>query len=248
MSGDSSSEPKLSYRYYPSWSTEAFAFFHGLVSSSIYLSSLAHAFSENKVSQVLLPDLKGHGEDNRSLAWEKPLEILQDFEEIWIHLKTQTAIETLSFLGHSLGASWALQILKNAPLSLGIKKVFLVAPFIQEDQIQEGWFQPESDQIRISWPPQALTGRERTLYPSAFLKSLTLQPNELQSLCQKVPVHVLESEHDEILRPLGDMFWKKLGVSSYEKVSNVSHMGLVMEKESIQNIQDWVEKVSNWSP
>jgi pimeloyl-ACP methyl ester carboxylesterase len=222
------------YRFYPSWSTDSLVAFHGLVSSSIYLCALASAISEARAAQVVLPDLRGHGEDRHNLEWPGPLSVLQDFEEIFHHFRQRAGMETLAFLGHSLGASWALKILSRAPEFLRVQRIFLLAPYIQRSQIQEGWFQEEGEQVIVGWPESLRTGQERTVYPQRFLADLTVHHDEIEKICARTSVHVIETDVDEIVNPLGQEFWLERGARSYKCVPGVSHMGLVMDPLFLQ--------------
>jgi pimeloyl-ACP methyl ester carboxylesterase len=232
---------KMSYRHYPSWSTQTLVLFHGLVSNSMYLGPLAHRIAERKIAQVIVPDWRGHGEDNGSLHWDKSFEVIQDFEEILVHLKSRTAVERISALGHSFGARWLCQILEEAPPTLKFDRSYLIAPYLDSKQLKPGWIERVGEQYVVSWPENIRTGLERTQYPISFLDYFDELKND--SIFSRSKFQILEAGEDEILKSL---FLEGRGNQDLAAESLVlpqaSHMGLVMESQSIEFICDLIER------
>jgi pimeloyl-ACP methyl ester carboxylesterase len=232
---------KMSYRYYPSWSTHTLVLFHGLVSNSMYLGPLAHRIAERKIAQVIVPDWRGHGEDNGSLHWDKPLEVIQDFEEILVHFKSRTAVERISALGHSFGARWLCQILAEAPPSLKFDRSYLLAPYLDSKQLKPGWIDEIGEEYRVSWPENIRTGVERTQYPISFLDHFNNL--NMSSIFSQSKFQILEAGEDEILK---SPFLEGRGNQDLAADSLVlpqaSHMGLVMESQHIEFICDLIER------
>ncbi len=293
-------DEKLSYRYYPSWSTHTIVLFHGLVSSSIYLSALAHRLAERKIAQVILPDLRGHGEDQRNLKWEKNHDVIQDFEEMMIHFKSRTAVERISFMGHSFGARWMKKIMRDAPPSFRVDHHYMIAPFLEDQQVKSGWLVMEGDIgneslkstdgstderctdgstqsknafYKVNWPDGVRTGREVFEYPKEFLDmfamsekgengsnagrnineslpngSEKIESNQLQNRNQTSQLHMLpngsssliEAGQDETLSAVSEP--ERRLFTSQVTFPEVTHMGIVIEKNSIEKVCDLVEK------
>lgn len=223
------SKENLSYRYYPSWSTHTLILFHGLVSSSIYLSALAHRLAERKIAQVILPDFRGHGDDQRNLKWNKSHDVLQDFEEMMIHFKTRTAVERISFMGHSFGARWMKKILSDAPASLKVDHTFMLAPFISDNQIKGDWLVSQDNSYKVNWPDGIRTGKEVFEYPKDFL--------DIFSTGSITAAHLIEASDDEILKPVEGYDFK-----TQTMLAGATHMGLVIDKKFIDQICDQAEK------
>jgi pimeloyl-ACP methyl ester carboxylesterase len=227
--------PKLSYRYYPSWSTHTLVLFHGLVSSSIYLSSLAHRIAERKIAQVIIPDWRGHGEDIRDLKWDKPDAVIQDFEEVIIHFKSRTAVQRLSFLGHSFGARWLIKILLGS--NLKIDNTYLISAYLKSAQLHQGWIQASPELYKINWPESIRTGKERFEYPREFLDRFDLSDRELELALKRSPFYLIEAGQDEILKPL-----EGIDFQTRITIPEATHMGIVMEPQNIDLICDLIEQ------
>lgn len=250
----------MSYRYYPSWSTHTIVLFHGLVSSSIYLSALAHRLAERKIAQVILPDLRGHGDDQRNLKWDKNHDVIQDFEEMMIHFKSRTAVERISFMGHSFGARWMIKILREASPSFRVDHSYLIAPFLQTQQLMGDWLTLANNQYQVNWPDGIRTGREVFQYPKEFLDMFSAAeesalPNgsgksdlsQARGNVGAAPIalpngsySLFEAGQDEILSAVSktqmDLFKDQI------VLPEATHMGIVIEKNSVEKICDLVEK------
>lgn len=225
---------KMSFRYYPCLSTHTIVLFHGLVSSSIYLTSLAHRIAEKNIAQVVVPDWRGHGEDRRELTWAKPYSALQDFEELMIQFKSRTAVEKISMLGHSFGARWLLKLLETETLKA--ENVYLVAPCLFDQQIKSDWLHTDSSRYKVNWPDGVQTGQERFVYPTAFLDYFKLKDEDLDKIWNRNSVYTIEAGQDEILSPLG------MELKTSLMIESVTHMGLVIEPLSIDLICAVIEK------
>jgi pimeloyl-ACP methyl ester carboxylesterase len=229
----------MSYRYYPSWSTHTMVLLHGLVSNSIYLSFLASQIAEKKIAQVIVPDLRSHGDDSRELSWgPESSGILQDFEEILIHFKSRTAVQRMSIAGHSFGAQWLTKILSMAPSSIKFDHAFLFAPYLHRSQAKFGWLEFQSDQYSVQWPEGPRTGKEHFTYPKSFFDAFNMSDSELNSIFAKTPFHLLESSSDEILKPLDT----SIAISD-RQMFPTTHMGIVMEPSATDQICSSMEKL-----
>ncbi len=225
---------KMSYRYYPCLSTHTIVLFHGLVSSSIYLTSLAHRIAERNIAQVIVPDMRGHGEDHRELSWAKPYSALQDFEEMMIQFKSRTAVEKLSMLGHSFGTRWMLKLLETENLKM--ESLYLVAPCIFDQQISPDWLRLNGTEYKVNWPDGLRTAQERVEYPVSYIDYFKIEKEKLNVVLNRNSVHTIEAGQDEILSPLGIESKTSLMIES------ASHMGLVIEPSSINLLCDVIEK------
>ena len=228
---------QMSYRHYPSWSTHTLVLFHGLVSNSMYLSTLAHRLAERKIAQVLIPDWRGHGDDKRKLEWVKNHDVIQDFEEMLIQVKSRTAVERITFLGHSFGARWMLKVLADAPSALKIDQGYLVAPFLRDPQMKmEGWYVKEANNYVLAWPEKLKTEKEVTEYPMAFLDHFNMSEQQLVAALAKSKFSLIEGSEDEILSPVGDLPVQKRLI-----IPEATHMGIVMDMKCIDQICDVIE-------
>ncbi len=235
---DPQGHAQMSYRYYPSWSTQTLFLFHGLVSNSLYLCPLAHRIAERKIAQVVVPDWRGHGEDNRDLIWSKDSDVIQDFEELLIQIKMRTAVQRISCLGHSFGAQWLSKILQTKPESLQIDQNIFVAPYFQKEQMKTGWMEEENGHYKIIWPKGPRTGKERLLYPMDFLDHFGAKSQERQALVDSHSVQVIWAGQDEILHPAPAMTFAKS-----QTFQEATHMGIVMDPVFIEKLCDELETV-----
>ena len=232
-------QQQMSYRHYPSWSTHTLVLFHGLVSNSMYLSTLAHRLAERKIAQVIIPDWRGHGNDRRKLEWNRSHDAIQDFEEMLIHIKAKTAIERISFLGHSFGARWMLKILSDAPSALQVDNSFWVAPFLQASQlILPGWFEKSGSNYELAWPENLKTEKEVTEYPLAFLDYFNFSESQVGAVFAKTRAQLIEGDADEILGPIPA--WP---AGNRLTLAGATHMGIVMDMKFVDLICDRIESV-----
>ncbi len=225
---------KMSFRYYPCQSTHTIVLFHGLVSSSIYLTSLAHRIAERNIAQVVVPDWRGHGEDRRELFWAKPYSAIQDFEELMIQFRSRTAVEKISLLGHSFGARWMLKLLETETLKA--ENVFLVAPCLFDQQIKSDWLQSNSSRYKVNWPGGVQTGQERFEYPLPFLDYFKMEDEKFSLVMNRNSVHTVVAGQDEILSRL------QVVVKINMTIETATHMGIVIEPSNIDIICDAIEK------
>lgn len=223
--------------------------FHGLAGDSRYLCVLASAIAEAGFANVITPDLRGHGVgDGRGpgvgeahergkadFAGMSANQLIQDFEELFVQIRSRYPGEEILLGGHSLGASFAIKLAANLQMIAKVS-VLLWAPFlgqtsktINQEALKYWVEQTEGGEYQVHFPEHLRTGSEVLHYHPDFLKACVATESEQIKVQQIGLIKLCFLGAQDPLFKMDQM--KQIFVGS--EVIKANHFSLVTESESI---------------
>lgn len=257
----------LDYRYYPSYSKNLMIILHGSGYHSRYLYKLAKTLSDNKVAQVVTPDLRGHGvrpTKRGDIVYIGQLD--DDLDDLVQFCITTYRPENIFIAGHSSGGGLALRLMGNNKRHQADGYV-LLAPYLAHDapttNTESGWAKPSMMKVILAhmlngfglhWLDHAVTiefnlpkeyrdGSETLAYTHALITSFS--PVDYQNDLQKTSMKtlVVVGEDDEAMNALA--YQKLLSINPNIELTilpKVNHMGIVTNDSLAGVVSKWLNK------
>jgi non-heme chloroperoxidase len=261
---------ELDYRYYNSKSNKVLILLHGSGWHSKYFYTLANDISKNNYANVYTPDLRGHGitpQIRGDINYINQYE--DDIHDFIEYIKCIHPGSKIILGGHSSGGGLAIRY-GGSKYRKEIDAYLLLSPYLKYNaptmiNNSGGWTSLHMpriiglsmlnnigirnfnylDIIDFNMPLEYRDGTETLTY--SYRLNTGYAPRDYKKDLKLITQNVLllVGTNDESFK--AEMFYPE--ISKYKPdvdvniLENVSHMGLVQDKESIENIKQWINEM-----
>lgn len=238
----------ISFREFENTSSTLIVLVHGMGGDSRYLTQLGLQISQKTGYQVLLPDLKFHGEMNseKSVKLSPHQDVVGDLDFLLDSVKIKNNFSNIVLVGHSLGGAvvlkWLLSKPKNYFQQIALIAPYLPTPFNVESENFPLWVVKQGENLRLRFPEQSKWGSEVEEYDVSYIRSCLSDSFDM-SVCLEYcsDFSLIVSQADLILdiQKYRNFFQKLPGIKMLEQ-PGLSHIGLVTSPESGKKIVEFL--------